>query len=30
LEIVPDCGHLIEMEKPEALARLVTDFMNAD
>jgi pimeloyl-ACP methyl ester carboxylesterase len=30
LEIVPGCGHLIEMEKPEALARLVTDFMNAD
>jgi pimeloyl-ACP methyl ester carboxylesterase len=30
LEIVPACGHLIEMEKPEALARLVTDFMNAD
>lgn len=30
LEIVPGCGHLIEMEKPEALARLVTDFVNAD
>lgn len=30
LEIVPGCGHLIEMEKPEALARLVTDFMKAD
>ncbi|MEO8715465.1 MAG: alpha/beta hydrolase [Acetobacteraceae bacterium] len=29
LEIVPACGHLIEMEQPEALARLVTDFMNA-
>lgn len=29
LEIVPGCGHLIEMEKPEAFARLVTEFVNA-
>ncbi len=29
LEIVPGCGHLIEMEKPEALARLVTEFVSA-
>lgn len=30
LEIVAGCGHLIEMEKPEAFARLVTDFVNTD
>jgi len=30
LEIISGCGHLIEMEKPEAFARLVTDFMAAD
>ncbi len=30
LEIVPGCGHFIDMEQPEALARLVTDFVNAD
>lgn len=29
LEIVPECGHLIEMEKPEQLARLVTEFVSA-
>ncbi len=30
MEIVPGCGHFVEMEKPEALARLVTEFVNAD
>ncbi len=30
LEIVPGCGHFIDMEKPEALARLVADFVTAD
>lgn len=29
MEIVPRCGHLIEMERPEALARLVTEFASA-
>jgi pimeloyl-ACP methyl ester carboxylesterase len=29
LEIVPHCGHCVDMEKPEALARLVTDFLAA-
>ncbi len=28
LEIVPGCGHCVEMEKPEALVRLVTTFCN--
>jgi pimeloyl-ACP methyl ester carboxylesterase len=30
LEIVPGSGHFIDMEKPEALARLVADFVAAD
>lgn len=29
MEIVPGCGHLIEMEKPDELARLVTEFVSA-
>lgn len=29
LEIISGCGHLIEMEKPEELARLVTEFVSA-
>jgi pimeloyl-ACP methyl ester carboxylesterase len=27
LEIVPDCGHFVDMEKPEELARLVQSFL---
>jgi len=30
LEIVQDCGHYVEMEKPDVLARLVTGFVNAN
>ncbi|MBV9118782.1 MAG: alpha/beta fold hydrolase, partial [Acetobacteraceae bacterium] len=30
LEVVPECGHFIDMERPEALARLVADFAAAD
>jgi pimeloyl-ACP methyl ester carboxylesterase len=26
LEIVPACGHCVDMEKPDALAKLVTSF----
>jgi pimeloyl-ACP methyl ester carboxylesterase len=26
---VPACGHFVDMEKPEALARLVLDFLAA-
>jgi pimeloyl-ACP methyl ester carboxylesterase len=29
LEIVKNCGHCVDMEKPEELARLVTDFVAA-
>ena len=29
LEIVPGCGHLVDMEKPDELARLVTSFITA-
>lgn len=28
LEVVPECGHCVEMERPEALVRLVTTFCN--
>ena len=27
LEIVKACGHCVDMEQPEALAKLVTDFI---
>ena len=30
LEIVPACGHYVEMEKPEALAKLVMAFVTAN
>lgn len=30
LEIVPACGHYVDMEKPDVLARLVTSFINAN
>jgi pimeloyl-ACP methyl ester carboxylesterase len=30
LEIVPDCGHWVDMEKPDALATLVTSFITAN
>jgi pimeloyl-ACP methyl ester carboxylesterase len=30
LEIVPDCGHLVDMEKPDELARLVSAFVTAN
>jgi pimeloyl-ACP methyl ester carboxylesterase len=30
LEIVPACGHLVDMEKPDELARLVTSFIIAN
>ncbi len=29
LETVPGCGHLVDMEKPDELARLVTSFITA-
>ena len=30
LEIVPACGHWVDMEKPDVLAKLVTSFVNAN
>ena len=30
LETVPACGHYVEMEKPDELAKLVADFVNAN
>ena len=30
LETVAACGHLVDMEKPDELARLVTEFVNAN
>ncbi|HLZ70544.1 MAG TPA: alpha/beta hydrolase [Dehalococcoidia bacterium] len=27
IEIVPDCGHLVDLEQPQALAKLVNDFL---
>lgn len=29
LEIVADCGHFVEMERPDELARLVTEFISS-
>jgi pimeloyl-ACP methyl ester carboxylesterase len=25
---VPDCGHFVEMEKPDALSKLAIDFLS--
>jgi pimeloyl-ACP methyl ester carboxylesterase len=30
LETVAACGHYVDMEKPDELARLVTSFVNAN
>jgi pimeloyl-ACP methyl ester carboxylesterase len=30
LEVIPACGHYVDMEKPDELARLVTTFVNAN
>ena len=30
LEIVPGCGHFVDMEKPDALAKLVVSFVTAN
>jgi len=30
LETVAACGHYVDMEKPDELARLVTGFVNAN
>ncbi len=30
LEIVPGCGHFVDMEKPDELAKLVVSFVTAD
>jgi pimeloyl-ACP methyl ester carboxylesterase len=27
LQVVPACGHFVDLEKPDELARLVTDFI---
>jgi pimeloyl-ACP methyl ester carboxylesterase len=30
LEVVAACGHYVDMEKPDELAKLVTTFVNAN
>ena len=30
LEVVAGCGHYVDMEKPDELAKLVTTFVNAN
>jgi len=30
LEVVAGCGHLVDMERPDELARLVTTFVNTN
>jgi pimeloyl-ACP methyl ester carboxylesterase len=30
LEMVPACGHFVDMEKPDQLAKLVTGFVNSN
>ena len=29
LELIPDCGHMLMMEKPEELANLVVEFLKS-